>query len=169
MLAPVLAIALNPDPAGRYPNASAFLAALDEAATRRYGPTWWTQADLGAAAAGSIAGVTAMGVAATAASPAAQTSIAATGNSPAATAPSYAQPYGVAAKAARVGSKAKIFVAAGSVAAVAAVGVAAYAVTNNSSDNKDVAKKITTSAPIVPVGSTSPGSSTPTPTPPRTR
>jgi len=56
-LRPVLDKALAPDPADRYPDAAAFLAALEESATRRYGATWWTQAGVGAlatAAAGAI-------------------------------------------------------------------------------------------------------------------
>ena len=43
-LLPVLRRALDTDPARRYPDAAAFLAALEADATRRYGPSWWTQA-----------------------------------------------------------------------------------------------------------------------------
>jgi tRNA A-37 threonylcarbamoyl transferase component Bud32 len=56
----VLDKALAPNPADRYPDAAAFLAALEDAAQRRYGTAWWTQAGLGGlatASAGALIGV----------------------------------------------------------------------------------------------------------------
>ena len=47
-LHPVLRRALHHDPAQRYPDAAAFLSALEQDATRRYGPAWWTQTGLAA-------------------------------------------------------------------------------------------------------------------------
>jgi len=52
----VLDVAMSTDPSQRYPDAAAFLAALEEAAQRRYGATWWSQAGIGALAT-STAGV----------------------------------------------------------------------------------------------------------------
>ena len=49
----VLNQALETDPNRRYPDAAAFLAALEDAASRTYGPTWWTQSGLGALATGA--------------------------------------------------------------------------------------------------------------------
>ncbi|MEP6698068.1 MAG: serine/threonine-protein kinase [Pseudonocardiales bacterium] len=54
-LAPVLARALDPDAGRRYPDAAAFLAALEHDATRRYGSAWWTQAGVAALVAGAPA------------------------------------------------------------------------------------------------------------------
>ncbi|HEY8826380.1 MAG TPA: serine/threonine-protein kinase, partial [Jatrophihabitantaceae bacterium] len=56
-LRPVLRRALDADPARRYPDAAAFLAALEEDATRRYGATWWTQTGLAALVAAAPATV----------------------------------------------------------------------------------------------------------------
>ena len=56
-LRPVLRRALDADPARRYPDAAAFLAALEEDATRRYGMTWWTQTGLAALVAAAPATV----------------------------------------------------------------------------------------------------------------
>lgn len=53
----VLDRALGPDPAARYQDAAQFLAALEEAARRRYGPAWFTQAGLGALATAAGAGL----------------------------------------------------------------------------------------------------------------
>jgi len=53
----VLNQALSPQPEQRFPDAGAFLAALERAATQAYGVGWWTQAGLGAAAAASVAAV----------------------------------------------------------------------------------------------------------------
>ena len=47
--------ALSRQPEHRYPDAAAFLAALETAATQAYGVGWWTQAGLGAAAGASVA------------------------------------------------------------------------------------------------------------------
>jgi len=65
-LRPVLRRALDPDPAKRYPDAAAFLAALEEDATGRYGMTWWTQTGLAALVAAAPATVLIEGSAATA-------------------------------------------------------------------------------------------------------
>ncbi|MGN6608761.1 MAG: serine/threonine-protein kinase, partial [Jatrophihabitans sp.] len=54
-LRPVLDRALADAPTARYPDAAAFLAALEGAAERRYGTAWWTQAGLGALAAAGTA------------------------------------------------------------------------------------------------------------------
>ena len=54
----VLDKALAPNPADRYPDAAAFLDALEDAAQRSYGAAWWTQAGLGALATGSSAALT---------------------------------------------------------------------------------------------------------------
>jgi hypothetical protein len=56
----VLSRALDPAPERRYSDASVFLSALEEAATRAYGASWWTQAGLGAAATGSVAALVPM-------------------------------------------------------------------------------------------------------------
>ena len=64
----VLATALALDPADRFPDASAFLAALEESAQRRYGPAWWTQAGIGALVAPAVAVLVKTGVSASAAS-----------------------------------------------------------------------------------------------------
>lgn len=53
----VLGQALAYLPADRYPDAGAFLAALEEAAERRYGAAWWTQAGMAALAGGGGAAV----------------------------------------------------------------------------------------------------------------
>ena len=58
---PVLDKALAADPADRYPDATAFLAALDDSATRRYGAAWWTQAGTGALATAATGAVIAPG------------------------------------------------------------------------------------------------------------
>ncbi|MFB9768030.1 serine/threonine-protein kinase [Nocardioides kongjuensis] len=52
---PVLATALAPEPAQRYPDAAAFLAALEDAAGRTYGAAWWTTAGIPALVAPAIA------------------------------------------------------------------------------------------------------------------
>lgn len=58
---PVLATALAPDPGSRYPDAAAFLAALEEAAGRTYGAAWWTTAGVPALVAPSIAALVPLG------------------------------------------------------------------------------------------------------------
>jgi len=67
-LRPVLRRALDPDPARRYPDAAAFLAALEQDATARYGAAWWTQTGMAAcvAAAPAVVLIEATGGAATA-------------------------------------------------------------------------------------------------------
>lgn len=52
---PVLATALSPAPGDRFPDAAAFLAALEEAAERTYGAAWWTTAGVPALVAPAIA------------------------------------------------------------------------------------------------------------------
>jgi tRNA A-37 threonylcarbamoyl transferase component Bud32 len=47
-LRPVLSTALAADPGGRYPDAGAFLAALEESASRSRGAAWWTEAGMAA-------------------------------------------------------------------------------------------------------------------------
>lgn len=54
----VIRRALETSPEARYPDAAAFLAALEEAAERRYGAAWWTEA--GMAALVSASGATAV-------------------------------------------------------------------------------------------------------------
>lgn len=51
----VLDRALADDPAQRYRDAAAFLAALEDAGQRRYGAAWWTQAGFGALVAPAVA------------------------------------------------------------------------------------------------------------------
>lgn len=52
---PVLAKALAPAPTDRYPEAAAFLAALEEVAERTYGAAWWTTAGIPALVAPGVA------------------------------------------------------------------------------------------------------------------
>jgi hypothetical protein len=52
---PVLATALAPEAQRRYPDAAAFLAALEDAAGRTYGAAWWTTAGVPALVAPAIA------------------------------------------------------------------------------------------------------------------
>lgn len=58
---PVLATALAPAPADRYPDAAAFLAALEEAGERTYGAAWWTTAGVPALVAPAIAAMVPLG------------------------------------------------------------------------------------------------------------
>jgi hypothetical protein len=60
-LRPVLGTALAHDPASRYPDAAAFLAALEEAAERTYGARWWTSAGVGALVAPAVAALVPVG------------------------------------------------------------------------------------------------------------
>jgi hypothetical protein len=60
----VLRTALERAPERRYRDAAQFLAALEQAASRRYGPAWWTEAGLGALATSSSAALIAAGLAA---------------------------------------------------------------------------------------------------------
>jgi serine/threonine-protein kinase len=127
----VLSRALDPAPERRYPDAAAFLAALEEAATRTYGTSWWTQAGLSAAATASAAALVPV-VAALApfAAVAAAGSTAATGAESANAAAST-----VGRGAAREGwrSRRAWYVGAGAVA-VAAAGAVALAATRSSSN-----------------------------------
>ncbi|MGN6608759.1 MAG: protein kinase domain-containing protein [Jatrophihabitans sp.] len=52
---PVLERALHPEPFARQPDAAVLLRELEQAAHRRYGAQWWTQAGLGALALGGVA------------------------------------------------------------------------------------------------------------------
>lgn len=52
---PALATALAAEPGSRYPDAAAFLAALEDAAGRTYGAAWWTTAGIPALVAPAIA------------------------------------------------------------------------------------------------------------------
>lgn len=65
-LRPVLATALAPHAADRYPDAGAFLAALEEAATRRFGAGWWTTAGVGSLVTPAVATLVPIGGAAVA-------------------------------------------------------------------------------------------------------
>ena len=58
---PVLRVAMDEDPASRYPDAGAFLAALSSAAEESIGSGWWTQAGLGALVPPGIAVLTGLG------------------------------------------------------------------------------------------------------------
>lgn len=60
-LRPVLATALAAEPQARYADAAAFLAALEEAAERTYGATWWTTAGVGGLVAPVVAAVAPIG------------------------------------------------------------------------------------------------------------
>jgi serine/threonine-protein kinase len=111
----VLDKALNPDPSRRYPDAGAFLAALEEAAQSRYGPVWWSTAGLGAAAGAAMSAVVAES-----ALPAGS---AANASSPPATVTSGAPKAG-RGRAASIG--------AGAVAAALLVGGGAYAMSQRS-------------------------------------
>ena len=74
-LADLLARAMAKDPAQRPPDAAAFLAELEQAATRRYGPAWLSRATVAGLVTTTLAGtaaVTAAGTGATAAPAAAQ-------------------------------------------------------------------------------------------------
>lgn len=81
-LRPVLATALSADPASRYPDAAAFLAALEEAAERTYGAAWWTTAGVGGLAAPVVAVVAPIGGGAAAGGVAAATVLAPAGGAP---------------------------------------------------------------------------------------
>jgi serine/threonine-protein kinase len=117
----VLDTALDPDPARRYPDAAAFLAALEEAARSSYGTAWWSQAGLGAAAGGAMSGlvaVTAGGAGGTGPQP-----IQVGGGDAASSVPGAA-----VTRAARTGGRHGALIAGGAVAALLVVGGAAYAV-----------------------------------------
>lgn len=60
-LRPVLATALSAEPGSRYPDAAAFLAALEEAAERTYGAAWWTTAGVGGLTAPVVAAIAPIG------------------------------------------------------------------------------------------------------------
>lgn len=64
-LVPVLERARLPQPADRYPDAAAFLVALEEAARATYGTTWWTEAGMAVLVAPAVAGLVTMGVGST--------------------------------------------------------------------------------------------------------
>jgi serine/threonine-protein kinase len=63
-IASTLNRAMAQSPSSRYPDARAFLEALEHAAERRFGPAWWTQAGMGALATTAVAGLAAVGSAA---------------------------------------------------------------------------------------------------------
>lgn len=60
-LKPVIERATAADPVERYPDAAAFLAALDDAARDAYGTAWWTEAGMAALVAPAVAAVVAVG------------------------------------------------------------------------------------------------------------
>jgi eukaryotic-like serine/threonine-protein kinase len=151
----ILDTALSDDPATRYPNAGAFLAALEESAERRYGTAWWTQAGIGTLATGSA---TALLPAGTNAPFAGQP----TGGPGAAAEQGAADNFG--AGVATVGRKRiprRTLVVGGMAAAVITAGVFVAVAASGGDDAKDTARAGTptitsrSSAPVVPGGASS--------------
>lgn len=137
----VLQTALAPDPASRYPDAAAFLEALEEAGERTYGASWWTTAGLGALVGPAVATLVPVGGGATAAVVGA----------------------GVAAEAGRSRASWRILAAAGAALAVVVVGaVTAVALAGgddepSGGDSGDAAEPTSeTAEPIDPVVDTVP-------------
>jgi serine/threonine-protein kinase len=115
----VLDRALDPDPARRYPDAGEFLAALEEAAQSRYGPAWWSQAGLGAAAGSAMSGLVVVS--------------AVPGGSGAGPGATAAQAASVAVRSAKAAGGHRALIGAGIAAAALVVGgAAAYAMTQRS-------------------------------------
>ncbi|WP_207009551.1 serine/threonine-protein kinase [Nocardioides aromaticivorans] len=121
-LRPVLATALAPEPEARYPDAAAFLAALEEAAERTYGPAWWTTAGVGGMVAPVVAAVAPLG------GGAAGGITAATVLSP--VAPSLASGLGAAAVTTSRRAPTKLLAGVGALVLLGAAGATAIAVTN---------------------------------------
>lgn len=152
-LRPVLARAMAADPAQRYPDAAAFLAALEEAATRRYGAAWWSQAGLGAAALSAAAGVVAVGAQVTSVTATAPGATVPRATVPGATVADSAGPR-IGSRAARMSGRTKVLVAGG-IAAVAVAAVSYAVIANQDSSARDAAFSSTRPAAVQPAVSTS--------------
>ncbi|WP_460607199.1 serine/threonine-protein kinase [Jatrophihabitans fulvus] len=163
-LRPVLDRALSSDPDGRFPDAAAFLAALDDAATDTYGSGWWTEAGLGAAAGAAAAGLVAAGLGAPFSG--AGVPIAVLDDT---VGPTVGTAYGGAAaagvKAARGSLRSRYLLGGGAAAAVVAVGAMAVALTGGDDDPGGPNTRGTTSGVVAAGSGGSPSAATTSATP----